>query len=159
MHLKAEGLSHGLKTCHRHVFLTAFGSLLCKKFRSPRKGNRNFGARVLIGLFRKCARTNTFLVSCIFEFDPHPYRMRLKFKGLSHELRKCPPDTFLPSLRSGRSFESHLSRKQKYLQIPVGVWRYLVREMGLEPTRRSPHAPQTCLSTIPTLSQLRPNII
>ena len=30
----------------------------------------------------------------------------------------------------------------------------LVREMGLEPTRRSPHAPQTCLSTIPTLSQV-----
>ena len=25
--------------------------------------------------------------------------------------------------------------------------------MGLEPTRRTPHAPQTCLSTIPTLSQ------
>ena len=30
---------------------------------------------------------------------------------------------------------------------------YMVREMGLEPTRRSPHAPQTCLSTIPTLSR------
>ena len=30
----------------------------------------------------------------------------------------------------------------------------LVREMGLEPTRRLPHAPQTCLSTIPTLSQV-----
>ena len=34
-----------------------------------------------------------------------------------------------------------------------------MREMGLEPTRRSPHAPQTCLSTIPTLSQVCSSII
>ena len=38
----------------------------------------------------------------------HPYGMPSKAQGFSHELKKCPPDTFLPSLRSGRSFESHI---------------------------------------------------
>ena len=70
-------------------------------------------------------------------------------RGLSHGLKNMPPACFLPSLRSGRPFESHLSRKKG---APKGS--FLVREMGLEPTRRSPHAPQTCLSTIPTLSQV-----
>ena len=32
----------------------------------------------------------------IFDSHPHPYRMRLQIKGLSHGLKKCPPDTFLP---------------------------------------------------------------
>ena len=47
MRLELEGLSHGLKTCHRHVFLTAF--------RVP-----YFGASVLIGLFEKESDTNGF---------------------------------------------------------------------------------------------------
>ena len=78
-----------------------------------------------------------------------PYGMRLESEGLSHGLKNMPPACFLPALRSGRPFESHLSRKKG---APKGS--FLVREMGLEPTRRSPHAPQTCLSTIPTLSQV-----
>ena len=38
---------------------------------------------------------------------PHPYRVRPQIKGLSHGLKKCPPDTFSPRLRRGRPFESH----------------------------------------------------
>ena len=37
---------------------------------------------------------------------PHPNRMRPDAHGFSHGLKKCPPDTFLPSLRSGRPFKS-----------------------------------------------------
>ena len=32
----------------------------------------------------------------IFDLRPHPCRMRPQIKGLSHGLKKCPPDTFLP---------------------------------------------------------------
>ena len=64
------------------------------------------------------------------KFHPHPSGMRLKFEGLSHELRKCPPDTFLPSLWSGRSFESLRAAKK---QIPRRVSAFLVHRKGLEP--------------------------
>ena len=36
----------------------------------------------------------------------HPSGTHPKAQGLSHGLMKCPPDTSLPSLRSGRPFES-----------------------------------------------------
>ena len=42
---------------------------------------------------------------------PHPYWVRLWGHGFSHGLKKCPPDTFLPSLRSSRPFESLLLRQ------------------------------------------------
>lgn len=58
---------------------------------------------------KKCV-AQTFSESNIFRFHPYPYRMRLKSEGLSHELNKCPPDTYLPFLRSGRSFESQLEQ-------------------------------------------------
>ena len=41
------------------------------------------------------------------------------FNGLSHGLRKCPLDTFLPSLRSGRPFES-LPAESKRVEALVG---------------------------------------
>ena len=44
MRLKAEGLSHGLKTCHRHVFLTAF-RVLSRTKKEDAKGVLFFGAR------------------------------------------------------------------------------------------------------------------
>ena len=47
---------------------------------------RKLHAIVLIGPLEKCACTNAFSESDIFEFDPHPYRMRLKSEGLSHGL-------------------------------------------------------------------------
>jgi len=75
--------------------------------------NTRYGASVLIGLFEKCARTNAFSASDIFKFNPHPYRMRLEFEGLSHALPNSPPDCLVPSLCSGRAFESHLCTKNE----------------------------------------------
>ncbi len=49
----------------------------------------------------------------MFKINLHPYWMHLDFEGLSHALKNSPPDCFVPSLRSGRAFESHLSRKTK----------------------------------------------
>ena len=40
--------------------------------------------------------TKKIVLLRIFDSHPHPYRMRLQIKGLSHGLKKCPPDTFLP---------------------------------------------------------------
>ena len=54
MRLESEGLSHSLKTCHRHVFLTAFRvpSLSQTKISpNPKWDLEIFGASVLIGLF------------------------------------------------------------------------------------------------------------
>ena len=52
--------------------------------------------------------------------SPHPSGMPSCFHGLSHGLKKCPPDTFLPSLRSGRPFESCLPVYQKR-GCPLGI--------------------------------------
>ena len=69
------------------------------------------------------------------------YQRFLASEGLSHGLKKCPPDTLLPCLRQGRPFESILSHKKG---APKGS--FLVREMGLEPTRRNhTHLKRACL--------------
>ena len=54
------------------------------------------GTSVFIGLFEKVSCTNTFPVSDLFRFDPHPYGMRLILEGLSHGLNS-PPDCFYGS--------------------------------------------------------------
>ena len=54
---------------------------------------------------------------------------------------------------SERPFESHFPRKQKYLQTPMGFGDIGARD-GTRTHTAKPHAPQTCLSTIPTLSQV-----
>ena len=46
------------------------------------------------------------------------------------------------------------SRVYSPLQSPLCLPAHMVREMGLEPTRHLPHAPQTCLYTIPTFSHM-----
>ena len=61
------------------------------------------------------------------------------------------------SLEMTAVFRIKITNRQLIIVSTVGS--IMVREMGLEPTRRWPHAPQTCLSTIPTLSQVRPSII
>ena len=135
------------------------------------------------------------------------YGLPSSLHGLSHELRKCPPDTSLPSLRPGRSFESFFAPKRGRQQAslaysyealpsvlrtavipswtlprakevspghflaqptagplfrvlfrtkkrtPVGVLFFGARD-GTRTHTAKPHAPQTCLSTIPTLSQV-----
>ena len=57
-----EGLSHGLKTCHRHVFYGLSSPFRHKQI--PGHSLRNaleFGTVVLIGLFEKPCHTNVFL--------------------------------------------------------------------------------------------------
>ena len=44
----------------------------------------------------KCVRINTFLDLDIFEIDLYPYRMNFDYERLSNEVRKRPPETFLP---------------------------------------------------------------
>ena len=65
-------------------------------------------------------RVDSHFCSIITEWiSAHIRRMRSEIHGLSHGLKKCPPDTFLPSLRSGRPFKSRL-RKQKENGYPFG---------------------------------------
>ena len=47
---------------------------------------------------------------------------------------RCPPDTCLPSLRSGRPFKSPIGAKNTH--TPEGVWVFLAEMEGFEP----PHA-------------------
>ena len=114
------------QTVHRTVWYPRFARAGLSSPISAQKMSRPKGA-AFWGAFYK------------FRFHPHPYGMRLESEGLSHGLRKCPPDTFLPSLRSGRPFESHLSHQKKaapkgqlfgvlfinsdFIHIPTGcVW-------------------------------------
>ena len=56
----------------------------------------------------------------IFDSHPHPYRMRLQIKGLSHGLKKCPPDTFLP--RFARSPFRVPSRPEGEIRKRIPQW-------------------------------------
>ena len=51
----------------------------------------------------------------------HPYGMHSAPQGLSHGLKKCPPDTFLPRLRRGRPFESPPEIQKVKNPTPKGV--------------------------------------
>ena len=76
----------------------------------------------------------------------HSFGMQPDAHGFSHGLKKCPPDTFLPSLRSGRPFESLSAKK---IQIPEWVSGFfgtpkgtrtpdlLIRSQSLYPTELS----------------------
>ncbi len=50
------------------------------------------------------------LSKTIFHFSLQSSGLRPEMKGLSHGLKKCPPDTFLPSIRLGRPFKSRMSK-------------------------------------------------
>ena len=54
----------------------------------------------------------------ILAFRLQSYGPQPESEGFSHGLKKCPPDTFLPSLRSGRPFKSPPSAKKVH---PEGV--------------------------------------
>ena len=75
-----EGLSHGLKTCHRHVFLTAFRVRLPYQKRD-----------------RPLARP--FLAGPMMHTCQHPYRMQSVAHGLSHGLKTCQRHVFLTAFR------------------------------------------------------------
>ena len=56
-----------------------------------------------------------------FDLHPHPYRMRLQIKGLSHGLKKCPPDTFLPRFARSpfRVPISPLKNRKLRMEFPI----------------------------------------
>ena len=66
-----------------------------------------------------------------FPFIHIPNGMRLKGKGLSHGLKKSPPDSFLRQLRCRRPFESQLMYQKR--GHPERMTSFLVRRKGLEP--------------------------
>ena len=106
MRLESKGLSHGLKMCRRHIFLTAF--------------------RVLSRTKKEDARSGHNSPSKNFRSHPHPYRMRLGTERLSHELNQCPPDTCLhQSADWCRSFESFLAPQKR---TPLGVLFFGARD-------------------------------
>ena len=59
-------------------------------------------------------------------YEPQP-----ESEGFSHGLKKCPPDTFLPSLRSGRPFKSPIDVKKP--DTPKGGSGFLAEMEGFEP--------------------------
>ena len=65
-----------------------FSSLLEEKLWSGRCRDRRYSIYII-------------LASRLQSSGPQP-----ESEGFSHGLKKCPPDTFLPSLRSGRPFKS-----------------------------------------------------
>ena len=61
------------------------------------------------------------------------------FRGLSHGLKTCPRHVFLTAFR----VPPPIPEKTGY---PAGIRSFLVREMGLEPTRRNhTHLKRACL--------------
>jgi hypothetical protein len=60
------------------------------------------------------------------------YGMRSGRHGVSHGLKKCPTDTFLPALRAGPSFRLLLEPPEK--ASPLG-WPFLVPLTGVEPVQ------------------------
>ena len=73
-----------------------------------------------------------------------PWGPPFDFWGLSHGLKKCPPDTFLPRCaRPPFRVPPYIPEKTGY---PTGIRSFLAREMGLEPTRRNhTHLKRACL--------------
>ena len=128
------------KTVHRTVFTAAYVAAALSspawdiKKADARMGICFFGTNVLIGLFEKAQCTNVSCASDILRFHPHPYGMRLKPEGLSHGLKKCPPDTSLPGLRPGRPFESRLGYQKS--RCPHGhlLFWYARRDSNPRPT-------------------------
>ena len=51
--------------------------------------------------------------NCYMNRSQQPYRLPSSVHGFSHGLTNSPPDCLLPSLRSGRPFESHSFHKKK----------------------------------------------
>ena len=100
------GLSHGLKTVHRTVFAAA-------KLPPP------------------------FRVSCPYHqclfFVHTPDGMRPKKRGLSPELKKCPPDCFCGS-EAAAALSSPISIPEKKRHPFGGASSFLGWIMGLEPT-------------------------
>ena len=132
MRLKFEGLSHGLKTCPRHVFLTAFrvpSLAMIPKKNTTHKGWCSFW----------CERWDSICIFAVGENygSPPSSRWRQQSTGLLHL------DRFEP-----------LSIQHKKEKPSLLGWLFFFGARdGTRTHTAEPHAPQTCLSTMPTLSQ------
>ena len=82
-----------------------------------------------------------FFVCCIFSVSNSihtPNGMRLESEGLSHGLKTCHRHVFLTAFR----VLTHIPKKRP----PKRAASFLVREMGLEPTRHNhTHLKRACL--------------
>ena len=102
MHLSIKGLSHGLKKClcekrdwgTRLHFCCAKIIVLPPSSRRQATVHRTVATdfRVPPFLEEKTTRWEMYRLS---DCGLHPYRMYPTTGGLSHGLKKCPPDTFL----------------------------------------------------------------
>ena len=67
----------------------------------------------------------------VFESCPHPCGMRPRSEGISPGLKKCPPDTFLPSCWSGRPLRfPYGHKKRRHTNVCL---LFLVTRTGIEP--------------------------
>ena len=103
--------------------------------------------------FQKSAVCHRFSMSNTLRFHSHPYGMRLKSEGLSHGLRKYPPDTFLPCLRQGRPFESRPKYQKR--ETPNGVPRFWYAGRDSNPQPSEPES--DALSIEPPSHFSKPN--
>jgi len=96
--------------------LWVFAQMTQPCWRKARKIRKNTNKRTAVGLSvfdsPQLKRTGASILRC-----PGPVCQRTPV--FSHGLKKCPPDTFLPSLRSGRPFKSLLISANKNSR-PVG---------------------------------------
>ena len=111
----------------------ATGMLLFDWFKSLIEANKNCRPKAAFLFFETLSPAGTCLQP-LFDICSRSYGPRPDIEGFSHGLKKCPPDTFLPSLRSGRPFKSPIDDKNTH--IPKGIWVFLAEMEGFEP----PHA-------------------
>ena len=142
MRLKGKGLSHGLKKSPPDSFLRQLrcrrpfeSQLMYQKRGHPgryaRRDSGHYGANAVQPAFGGSPPDDPGCTAGGFPFIHIPNGMRLKGKGLSHGLKKCPPDSFLRQLRCRRPFESQLMYQKR--GHPERMTSFLVRQKGLEP--------------------------
>ena len=86
--------------CHPTGSLDSIFESRCK----AKKKDTHKGVLLFVSLAH--FRCHQKMLQPIMYIHQHPYGTQPDVHGFSHGLKKCPPDTFLPSLRSGRPFES-----------------------------------------------------
>ena len=87
---------------------------------------KHFLKKFLIIFYQgKTALTPARSLRPLLDHRSQSYGLRPLIEGFSHGLRKCPPDTFLPSVPSGRPFKSALTNKKEHPSEWMGVlfWR------------------------------------
>ena len=70
---------------------------------------------------RKISFSRLEILRPLLDHRSQSYGLRPLIEGFSHGLRKCPPDTFLPSVPSGRPFKSAPTNKKEHPSEWMGV--------------------------------------